>query len=836
VHKPSSRKTRRRALLGGALLCLVVVAAAAPSRRLIGDLTADLTRLVAVERAHRELLARASLFRDSAGAESQTTVLDRIRNACEGRRVVRLDDLEEQRHRDAQSRAVKNDTTGRDDATATLLDLNFVRDGTGEMVAAERHRFLDADARVLALGSEQVHTGATLALVRDEIGTIEVEGRSSGAAFLLLGWSDRDDVARMHRDKVRIDLRGDGHPHVYSVDATKALRRGLAANAVRRRLFLAARGDADAGVEVTRIRLLSKKQRYGGAQSGVTYEEVGGQLRRSLWQHTPGTLAYDVVIGDEPWLLETGVAVVGRDEPVEVEVTIQSGSQSATLLKSLTRPGNWQDLSLDLAAWSGRAVSLRLTARGLLGAVVLWSSPTLRPARDSSGAAPILLILEDALRADRLSVYGGPVPAPAHQRLAEAGTVFERAFSQATQTRSSVPSLMTSLPPSATGTWDFSDSLRDEYVTLAEMLRTCGYTTASFLQNGNAGAYAGLHQGFDVLFDEKNNGVHAADVLGDKLRDWIEAQRGRPFFAYVHILDPHGPFDPAARPALPADDSGTPVKFDRALDPAWLTAPTAEIRRALYEAEVAANDAALGDFWNWLDARGLMSRSVIALLADHGEYLGDGGGLWRHHPPSRLEVARVPLLLAAPGLPSQRRESAHVGLIDVAPTLLELAGIDAARSTMFGRSLAPMLKGEARWRDRALFVEEPGLERGQRSAKECGSLLLRDVQLLLPCIDESAFLTQPAAQQAASSDKTSSAAAPPAEPLRVVGLGAHDYNQRVEVSPLTAALLQWRTRALLRDLQAIDIDGWQRTTGGSSAAIRSEPETNQRLRGLGYIE
>lgn len=823
----SSNQIRPRLRFGVALL-----AGFAASLSLLYAAAPTLARLVELQRARQQLLAHARRFRETAGPLSQRAVADSIRHACEDRGVVRLDDIEEQRNHARLPPGPGDDARPRfDSGSAPLLDLDFARDGTGAMAAAERDTTIDPQARAIDFAVGQVHTRQALGLARKDIGTIEIEARSSDAAFLLLGWSDRNDVTRMRRNKVRIDLRGDGQSHLYSVDATKALERGMDADTVLQRLFLTARGEDGARVEVTGIRLFSRKQRYAGAQSGVGYEEVGGQLRRSLWQSAPSSVAYDVNVAAAPTLFETGIAVVGDDQPVEVEVAVENESASATLLKRLVRPGTWEDLSFDLGAWSNRAVTLRLSARGVPGAVVLWSSPTVRPARDTSGAAPILLILEDALRADRLSVYGGTVEAPGHQRLAAAGTVFERAFTQATQTRSSVPSLMTSLPATATGTWDFSDSLRDEYVTLAEMLRACGYTTASFLQNGNAGVYAGLHQGFDVVFDEKAGGIRAADLLGATLRGWIDEQRDRPFFAYIHILDPHGPFDPTPRPALPEAESGTAVDFDRALDPPWLAKPTAEIRRALYDGEIAANDTALADFWKWLDERALTPRSIIALIADHGEYLGEGGGLWRHHPPSRLEVARVPLLLAAPGLPTGRRESAHVGLIDLAPTLLDLAGIDASGTAMFGRSLVPMLRGQSPWRARALFVEEPELERGGRSAKACGSVLLSKVQLLLPCVGESTFLATPTSDTQPASEPR-----PRAEPLRVIGLGSDDYATQLDVGSVGAALLEWSARALLRDMQRTDIEGWQRMTGGTSAAIRSEPQTDERLRGLGYLE
>jgi hypothetical protein len=173
------------------------------------------------------------------------------------------------------------------------------------------------------------------------------------------------------------------------------------------------------------------------------------------------------------------------------------------------------------------------------------------------------------------SFHGFPLPTSPFkdQMMEKHGIVFLNAVSQATKTRPSVPSLMTSLLPTATGVWDFADMLRDEYLTLAEILRSQGFSTASFIQNNNAGPQAGLHQGFSILLDNRSVSVKTEEVFGKRLESWLERNRDRNFFLYVHVMDPHGIYDPPP----PFDQwyreiasVGTPVPFDRILDPEWV--------------------------------------------------------------------------------------------------------------------------------------------------------------------------------------------------------------------------------------------------------------------------
>jgi Sulfatase len=187
---------------------------------------------------------------------------------------------------------------------------------------------------------------------------------------------------------------------------------------------------------------------------------------------------------------------------------------------------HWVDGRVDLARWAGQAVRLTLRATGTVGGarnVAFWSSPIV----SSAPVKPfnVVVMVEDAERADYLSVYGHATPTtPFKDRLmAERGIVFEQAIAQADKTRPSVASFMTSLYPTATGSWHFSDILSDRYLTLAEVLRAQGYVTASFIQNGNAGPYAGIHQGFDKLLDEATLGRSTEGVfMSDRVRGFLE--------------------------------------------------------------------------------------------------------------------------------------------------------------------------------------------------------------------------------------------------------------------------------------------------------------------------
>jgi arylsulfatase A-like enzyme len=250
----------------------------------------------------------------------------------------------------------------------------------------------------------------------------------------------------------------------------------------------------------------------------------------------------------------------------------------------------------------------------------MWSSPRIvsPPARRFN----VVVMLEDAQRADYLSVYGHPHPTtPFKERLmAERGILFELALSQATQTRPSVGSFMTSLYPTASGVWSFSDVLSDRHLTLAEIMRHQGYATAAFVQNGNAGPFAGMHQGFDQFLDPFAVGGETATVFGGPpVEDWLREHLDQNFFLYLHVIDPHGPYEapePIRAQHLPRIAPDSP-RVPRApeLDPDWIADPSVDSRRRLYEAEIEANDREVERFFALLDELGLAESTLVIMAS-----------------------------------------------------------------------------------------------------------------------------------------------------------------------------------------------------------------------------
>ena len=150
----------------------------------------------------------------------------------------------------------------------------------------------------------------------------------------------------------------------------------------------------------------------------------------------------------------------------------------------------------------------------------------------------VVIFLIDALRADRLSVYGYPKSTcPNMEQLAQEGVVFQSTYACAPWTLPSIVSLMTSRFPSDHGVVADSQRLKKGDQVLAKQMKTLDYQTAAFFQNPYAGQISGLHQGYDKV-----------EMISRKFQDfekitrWIENQKSMPFYLYIHIVNPHGPW------------------------------------------------------------------------------------------------------------------------------------------------------------------------------------------------------------------------------------------------------------------------------------------------------
>jgi len=293
------------------------------------------------------------------------------------------------------------------------------------------------------------------------------------------------------------------------------------------------------------------------------------------------------------------------------------------------------------------------------GLLVLGKSGLARPAHALAPARPdVVLVTIDTLRADALGFAGNRrAETPVLDRLAVTGRVFPEAHAHNVATLPSHTNILTGLYPYQHGVRDNSGfRLAPTFPTLATLLHAAGYATGAFVSGFPLDSQFGLGRGFDVYDDRTTRGPEGEQFLlaerrGDEVvaaaLAWWRQQRGRPRFLWVHLFDPHAPYDP-------------PAPF------------ASRFQGDLYHGEVAAADAFLAPLLGpFLDHR--EPAPFVILTADHGESLGEHGEL-THGLFAYEATLRVPLVLWGPGVTPGRdtRSARHV---DVFPTVLKIAGV-----------------------------------------------------------------------------------------------------------------------------------------------------------------
>jgi len=328
-----------------------------------------------------------------------------------------------------------------------------------------------------------------------------------------------------------------------------------------------------------------------------------------------------------------------------------------------------------------------------------------------AGVDRVLLITIDTLRADHVGAYGGPVATPAIDALAAEGALVERAFTPIPSTGPAHASLMTGLHPWRHGTLRNAAPLDARIPLFAEAAKARGLATAAFVSSYVLDRRFGFHQGFDTYVFEPTERYfwrgqmreaffsRGEATAGAAMR-WITERAGGPFFVWVHLFDPHAPYDPppgfAVAPDDPVDRTGkvVPPKVGgfEALD---------RLNRA-YRGEVAYADAQVGRLVERLRLLGLLDETAVVVTADHGEGLGDHGEL-EHGTNVFDELVRVPLVIRAPQIPPGRRLRGAAQLEDLEPTLRALIGADPP-AVSDGFDLLPWLAGRAGSSPRAAVV------------------------------------------------------------------------------------------------------------------------------------
>lgn len=315
-----------------------------------------------------------------------------------------------------------------------------------------------------------------------------------------------------------------------------------------------------------------------------------------------------------------------------------------------------------------RRLILVLASLGL--PLLLTAAPTESP----SPRFNFLLITIDTLRADRVGSYSDRhAPTPQIDSLASRAVVFTRAFSHCTTTLPSHASILLGTTPSYHGVHDnVNFVVRGDFLTLAEHLKSFGYSTAAFIGGFPLESRFGLNQGFDVYDDRLDwtvprpgdSGTRRAEAVLASAVAWLKSARA-PWFAWIHLWDPHEPYSPP-EPYL-SQYSDRP-----------------------YDGEVAYVDAALGRLLTFMKERGIGESSLVVLTGDHGESLGEHGEK-THGLMAYNAVLWIPLIIASPGI-GHRVVATPVSHVDIFPTVCDL--LDVVKPAFLqGSSLVRTMRG-----------------------------------------------------------------------------------------------------------------------------------------------
>ena len=501
---------------------------------------------------------------------------------------------------------------------------------------------------------------------------------------------------------------------------------------------------AGATFEIESFRVVPQREHRASIPSGVGWQGLNDIYHETIVSRSPESFSIDVEVPDGAWL-DLNIGTV-EDHPVTFR--IQSG-EDLLLERTITTPHEWRPVSVDLSSHVGARsleFSLEVAEQRRIG---FWGSPVIRvsgarpktdgPAAEALGGAEppqgVLLIMCDTLRKDHLSAYGHSRPtSPRLDAMAEGGALFLDNVSQATWTKVSTPSIMTSLYPLSHRVEDIPDRLSASATTLAEVYRDAGFATVAYSSVLFTGKFSNLHQGFEELHeatsvDDPAYPAKTAREFVDRAVEWIGRHRETPFFMFLHVFDPHDPFEPRspydamwADPAKKEHHEEQLNEIRKHIKDPLLGAFGMPMREEIiaagvdpdefvghdmdwYDGSIRGMDAEMGRLLGYLREVGLEGKVQVAFISDHGEEFTEHGRMF-HGQSVYGELTGVPLMLYRPGIiPAGLRIEETVRSIDLMPTLLDLTGLSAPGDVQ-GRSLLPLIAGDEAWRNEPAVSEK----------------------------------------------------------------------------------------------------------------------------------
>lgn len=596
--------------------------------------------------------------------------------------------------------------------------LEFVADSAPWIAgnASTQLGFADGNMIVETRAADTVSSPGGLKIDGPTTDSVSIRMRVSGADGIRIWWAAEgfrwewlDD-----RSSYEITVLEQDTWHTYRMATTD--KTGWGAHTMNALRFAI---PANARVEVDWIEITSKQGRFSAEGAGVAHHRTGREERQGLFINCDGALSYELTLPEEA-VFKTGWTVLDTRVPVRFSLDVIADGDTARVLEAtLDNASEWRDVRADLSAWAGRQVSLVLqseiaeTDSGKTPVNVgFWSNPLLYDPHAPSEPleamaelpavrANVVVYLVDCLRADYLGAYGheGDI-SPAMDAFAEEGARFERFFAQNTWTKPSVSTLFTSLSQWAHGVVQHGNVIPPKAVSMASVFRKHGYATGTVTSSAFGPPDAELGRGFSMTVrarhatDSQDESLRKTETIANRLaltRRFLEQHRDQPFFLYVHTLEPHKPYT-------------APAEYVTQFDEGDAADPYAA-GRAQYEAEVRRADAGFNEFLHMLDELQLSKRTLIVLLADHGEAQGEHGEQGHVGSPYNHQI-HVPLLMRLPGyIRAGTVVDANAMMPDLAPTLLGLVGLPVPE-VFSGISLSPLLQGQElpALQDRMIFA------------------------------------------------------------------------------------------------------------------------------------
>jgi arylsulfatase A-like enzyme len=487
--------------------------------------------------------------------------------------------------------------------------------------------------------------------------------------------------------------------------------------------------------------LILRKDHLASMPTGVSWQGLSGTFQESVVMRAPENLDVPINLPEHPQL-ELNLGIV-ENYPVTFKVSLErKGKRSAIdlLEKTITTAQKWDRNMMDLSQYAGETATLRFALTSEKnGTIGIWGNPVIRnqSAEKEKPGKPqnVILIWADTLRRDHLSFYGYSRDTSPHlSKMAHEGVTFADAISQATWTKVSTPSMMTSLYPITNGVHEFYDRLPSSATTLAEVFYDSGYATLNFSGVLFTGKFTNLHQGFE----EVNEDVSLSDITSskntreymDRLLPWLESHRSTPFFVFLHLFDPHDPYKP--RPpydtlwADPNYDKQHQKETEKVLE--VITHPLmkmfhmpnqAELSKVgidpkkyiehnknLYDGAIRGMDSEIGRLMERLRHLKLDKNTLIVFATDHGEEFLEHGASF-HGQSVYGELTNTALIFWSPEfLPKGKVVKETVENLNLMPTILELCGLKGPKE-MQGESMVPLFQSVATsaWRKRPAISE-----------------------------------------------------------------------------------------------------------------------------------